>query len=105
MTAHQGHELRVGTMKLVLCVAAAAVLVTVAMSDSLSASEPGWSPVVVARGAYRDQIKSMPMEQRPYRPLHFYGNTVRRMHYHGSPAPSVREIVAPIFVQRSRLDW
>lgn len=104
MTAHQGPQLPVGTMKLVICVAAAAMLVTLASSDSLSAGEPGWSPVVVARGEYRDQIKSMPMEQRPYRPLHFYGNTVRRMHYHGTLAPSAREIVAPIFVQRSRFD-
>lgn len=91
-------------MKLVSCAAAAAMLVVLAASDSASAGEPGWSPVVIARGEYRDQIKSMPMEQRPYRPLHFYGNTVRRIHYRGTPTPSVRELVAPILVQPSRFD-
>lgn len=90
-------------MKSVIYFAAAAMLFTLANIDFASAGEPGWSPVVVARGEYRDQIKSMPMEQRPYRPLHFYGNTVRRMHYHGTPAPSMRAVVAPVFSQRSRL--
>jgi hypothetical protein len=52
------------------------------------ASEPGWLPVVVARGEQREQIQSLPIEDRPYRPLHFYGNTVRRMHYRGTPLPS-----------------
>lgn len=37
-----------------------------------------WSPVVIARGEYRSQIKALPMEQRPNRPFHFYGNFVRR---------------------------
>ncbi|TWU16590.1 hypothetical protein [Allorhodopirellula heiligendammensis] len=89
-------------MKSVFCIAAAAVLITLGNTDSIRAAEPGWSPVVVARGEYRDQIKSLPMEQRPYRPLHFYGNTVRRMHYHGTPAPTLRDIVAPVFIQQSR---
>ncbi|MEL7498510.1 MAG: hypothetical protein AAFN77_12935 [Planctomycetota bacterium] len=26
----------------------------------------------------RRQLRAMPIEQRPYRPFHFYGNTVRR---------------------------
>lgn len=40
-------------------------------------SPTGWSPVILPRGQYRQQIKSMPIEQRPGRPLHIYGNTVR----------------------------
>lgn len=52
------------------------------------ASEPGWLPVVIARGEQREQIQSLPIEDRPYRPLHFYGNTVRRMHHRGTPLPS-----------------
>ncbi|WP_283433857.1 hypothetical protein [Neorhodopirellula lusitana] len=43
-----------------------------------SADNPGWSPVVIARGDYRTEIKSLPIERRPNRPFHFYGNTVRR---------------------------
>ncbi len=49
------------------------------------AAEPGWSPVVIASGPYRERIRSLPIEQRPYRPLHVYGNTVRRIHYRGTP--------------------
>ncbi|MEM7783899.1 MAG: hypothetical protein AAF939_06515 [Planctomycetota bacterium] len=37
-----------------------------------------WYPYTIARGKDRDIIKSMPIESRPNRPLHFYGNTVRR---------------------------
>jgi hypothetical protein len=67
------------------------------------ASEPGWSPVIIARGEYREQVKSLPMELRPYRPLHFYGNTARRIHYRGTPLPAPRDILAPISVTGSRL--
>ncbi|TWU45400.1 hypothetical protein Q31b_05720 [Novipirellula aureliae] len=45
------------------------------------AAEPGWSPVIVATGSYRQQIQSTPIELRPYRPFHFYGNAVRRRYY------------------------
>jgi hypothetical protein len=44
-----------------------------------NAAEPGWAPFVIARGEERQIIRSLPIEQRPYRPLHFYGNTVRRI--------------------------
>lgn len=57
-------------------------------------AEPGWSPVIVATGPMRQQIQSTPIHQRPYRPLHFYGNTLRRMHYRSTPLPSVGEMVA-----------
>jgi len=62
------------------------------MADSVVAAEPGWSPIVIPTGQYREQIKSMPIEMRPYRPLHFYGNTIRRNHYRGNPAPMPRDI-------------
>lgn len=48
------------------------------------ADEPGWLNVVVARGELRQQIHDTPILERPYRPLHFYGNAVRRAYYHGS---------------------
>lgn len=51
------------------------------------AAEPGWSPVVIARGHQRAEIEATPIELRPYRPLHFYGNTLRRMHYRGRALP------------------
>ena len=48
------------------------------------AQQPGWSPVIIARGAYREQLESTPMVERPNRPLHIYGNTVRRNYYRGT---------------------
>ncbi len=56
-------------------------------------NEPGWTYGVVRIGEDRDAIKSLPMTERPYRPLHFYGNTVRRMHYRGTPLPAPRDVV------------
>lgn len=58
--------------------------------SSGDAAEPGWSPVIIATGDYRQQIESTPIELRPYRPLHFYGNTVRRNYHRGTPIPAPR---------------
>ena len=55
-----------------------------------SAQEPGWSNVIIARGEMRQQIEATPILERPYRPLHFYGNAVRRAHYRGSPLAARR---------------
>lgn len=63
------------------------VAVSAITARESSADEPGWSPVVIATGDYRRQIQSTPIEQRPYRPLHVYGNTIRRVHYRGNPLP------------------
>lgn len=62
------------------------------LSERAEAQEPGWSPVVIPTGDYREQIKSMPIEARPYRPLHFYGNTVRRNHYRGNPVVTPKDL-------------
>jgi hypothetical protein len=74
-------------------VLAAAVTAVFGMGNGSTAAEPGWSPVVIATGEYRETIKSMPIEQRPYRPFHFYGNTIRRNHYRGNPVVMPRDIV------------
>jgi len=39
----------------------------------------GWYPYVVARPADRYWIRETPIEQRPNRPLHFWGNSRRRI--------------------------
>ncbi len=69
-------------------------------SDRTVSAEPGWSPVIIATGAYRQQIESTPIELRPYRPFHIYGNTVRRNYYRGNPLPLPRgegpTIIAPL---------
>lgn len=59
---------------------------------SATASEPKWQGNVIARGAERAKIESTPILERPYRPLHFYGNTVRRRHYRGTALPSARDL-------------
>lgn len=41
-------------------------------------STPSYYPYTIARPQDREWIRNLPMEQRPDRPLHFYGNMVRR---------------------------
>jgi hypothetical protein len=67
---------------------------TIFAASESTADQPGWSPNIIARGEEREQIRATPIEQRPYRPLHFYGNTVRRIHYRGTPLPTLGETVA-----------
>lgn len=59
-------------------------------------AEPGWAPYVLASPQTRSRLAQMPLEQRPYRPFHFYGNTVRRTYYRGTPLPSPRDLMPPI---------
>lgn len=48
-------------------------------ADGVSHGRPaGFDPRIVAFGEARTEIKSKPITQRPNRPLHVYGNTVRR---------------------------
>ena len=49
----------------------------------LPMQEASASGPVIARGAERQAIKSTHILYRPYRPGHFYGNTVRRRHARG----------------------
>ncbi len=55
--------------------------------------EPAWAHGIVLHGEERDEVKSKPVTERPYRPLHFYGNTVRRVYYRGTPIPAPRDLV------------
>ena len=48
---------------------------------------------IVARGQQRQEIKSTPILERPYRPLHFYGNTVRRQYAHATGAMTAQGAV------------
>jgi hypothetical protein len=62
--------------------------------STASAVEPNWSNGVIAFGERRQQIESTDILYRPYRPLHFYGNTVRRRHYRGRAVPTARDFAA-----------
>ncbi|WP_160148207.1 hypothetical protein [Rubripirellula obstinata] len=75
-----GHRYLVATSVLITLL----ISVSPASVQQATAQDPGWSPTIIATGQYREQLKSMPIEQRPYRPLHFYGNSVRRNYYRGT---------------------
>ena len=70
-----------------------ALLTTCMTFSGVKAAEPGWSPVIVATGDYRQQLEKTPIVRRPYRPFHFYGNTIRRRHYRGTAIPTPRDLV------------
>ena len=83
--------------------ATAVVCLFLSWTTTSRASEPGWINRVIAPPELRARLQATPIEQRPYRPLHFYGNTVRRIHYRGTPLPTVAETIAlpvRIVVQR-----
>jgi hypothetical protein len=69
------------------------ILLAVPDTAAANPNEPGWLGVVVARGELKQQIESTPIVDRPNRPFHFYGNTVRREYYRGSPAPRPGDFV------------
>jgi len=73
------------------------------LGSSASGQEPGWSGRVIAFGEQRAQIESTPIVHRSYRPLHVYGNTVRRRYYRGTalpvPASVVRGSTAGVLAQ------
>jgi hypothetical protein len=70
-----------------LLVATSLILPIDIAAAASAARQTGFDPRVVAFGEAREEIKSTPIEQRPYRPLHVYGNTVRRRHYRGPSQP------------------
>ena len=46
--------------------------------SQVCAQNSSYYPYVFARGSDRQVLRNMPIEQRPSRPMHFYGNAVRR---------------------------
>jgi hypothetical protein len=78
-----------------LRVISAAIIVSAAFvfaaPSEATAAETGWLPVVVARGELKQEIESTPIVDRPNRPFHFYGNTVRRRYYRGGATPRAEE--------------
>lgn len=68
---------------LVIAAVATAALVPVSPVD---AAGTGIDPRIVTFGESREQIQNTPILERPYRPLHVYGNSVRRRHHRGASA-------------------
>ena len=59
------------------------------MPSAADASERRFDPRVIVVGEAREQLKAVPITKRPYRPLHVYGNSVRRRHQR-TVSPAVR---------------
>ena len=61
-----------------------AMLVAIVMASAFlpdaGARAASFDPRVITFGESREKIKATPIEQRPNRPLHVYGNSVRRRH-------------------------
>lgn len=55
---------------------------------SAVAASNSFDPRIIAFGEERERIQSTPIEQRPYRPLHFYGNAVRRRNSRTTARPT-----------------
>ncbi len=88
-----------------LSVAAVAIVIVLGAAKIGTAQEPGWDSRVIVPREERSALQATPIEQRPYRPLHFYGNTIRRNYYHGTPIPLPRgnRSGGDILANRSRL--
>ena len=54
-------------------------------------AQTGFDPRVIVFGDEREKIENTPIEQRPNRPLHFYGNTVRRRKYRTVSSQAVHD--------------
>ena len=67
------------------------VVMVFASLSSVCASETGWSGAISPLSPEAQQIRQQPMLERPNRPFHVYGNTMRRMHYRGNPLPAPRD--------------
>lgn len=57
-----------------------AVVVATTLVPDARARDASFDPRVITFGESREKIKATPIEKRPNRPLHVYGNSVRRRH-------------------------
>jgi hypothetical protein len=64
----------------------------VASLASVPAQEPGWSRAIVLSGPERYELNQIDLLSRPYRPFHFFGNSVRRAYYRGNPLPTADDL-------------
>jgi len=69
-------------------VALAALLAAAVAPATVDAAGTSFDPRIVTFGDSREQLQSTPITQRPYRPLHVYGNSVRRRHQRSVVAPA-----------------
>ncbi len=85
--------LRISLAAFILCTGVLFANPHAVTAASPAAGEPGWLGVVVARGELKQWIDSTPIVDRPNRPFHFYGNTVRCKYYRGNALPQPNDLV------------
>jgi hypothetical protein len=73
------------------------LFVSAAVADQSRAIGP-----IIAFGETKRQIEATPILERPYRPLHFYGNTVRRRASRGLPVPATAAVPSGAIAQPQR---
>lgn len=84
------------TLFALAAVTSTAVVIPDSAASAAGREGSGVSLKVITFGEERQRLQSTPIEQRPYRPLHVYGNAVRRQHSRGqsfspsSGAPAAR---------------
>jgi hypothetical protein len=59
--------------------------------------EPGWTGHVLKLRIEKEISDATPILLRPYRPLHVYGNTVRRYYYRGNPLPLPHDLTDAVY--------
>jgi len=68
---------------------------------------PSYYPYTIARPQDRTWIRNLPMEKRPDRPLHFYGNRMRRSYSVQRPSygpqPRIQTNLARGYPRQTRL--
>ena len=72
-------------------------------SGAVRGSRPAYYPYVIALPQDRQWIRNMPIDQRPTRPLHIYGNRVRQSYTVGPSnrsLPTSRATGVPLFNRR-----
>ncbi len=88
--------------QLLLSVVFVALFVSSSLCTTALAQEPGWYPRTFVSEQQRKQIEATPIEKRPYRPLHFYGNFVRRNYYRGNQRLAQRFNANNVYASASR---
>lgn len=61
------------------------VLLALVTTPGVAPAASSFDPRIVTFGPTREQLKNTPITQRPNRPLHVYGNSVRRRHRRSTP--------------------
>lgn len=81
-------------MKLRLAILGVAIGSLLCLSASFG-REPNLTAAMSARSQMRQQIAATPLLERPNRPGHFYGNTVRRAYYRGAAPARPSSLATP----------